>query len=337
MKKTIALLAALLMLTLPLFGCGNATANTDATTTTTTGSPVKTPVSIGAIQGPTGIGMVHLMDSAKKDTTQNKYTFAVGSAPAEIGNKLVQGELDIAALPTNMAAALYNKTSGKIKLLAVNTLGVLYILENGETVNSIEDLRGKTIYSTGEGANPEYVLKYVLKQSGLDPEKDVKIEFLAENTELATRMASGEIKLAMVPEPQVSSIMVQNADVRVALSMNDAWEAVAGENSKLMMGCVAVRDEFLQENKAAVDTFLTEYAASINATSDVETTAALCETHGIIPKAPIAKKAIPNCQITFVKGAEMKAQISNYYDVLFTANPASIGGAVPTDTFYYEG
>lgn len=336
MKKTIALLAALLVLTLPLFGCAGNTADTN-NTTTTTASPVKTPVSVGAIQGPTGIGMVQLMDDAKNGTTKNNYSFAVGSAPAEIGNKLVQGELDIAALPTNMAAALYNKTSGKIKLLAVNTLGVLYILENGETIQSMEDLRGKTIYSTGEGANPEYVLKYVLKQSGLDPEKDVKIEFLAENTELAARMASGEIKLAMVPEPQVSSIMVQNADVRVALSMNDVWESVAGEGSKLMMGCVAVRDDFLKENKAAVDTFLTEYAASISATANVDATATLCETYGIIPKAAIAKKAIPNCEITFVKGAEMKAQIGNYYDVLFAANPASIGGAVPTDAFYYEG
>ncbi len=335
MKKTMALIATLCILALSLVGCG--TNNTPDTTTTTTNPPVKASVSVGAIQGPTGIGMVQLMDAAKKGTTTNNYTFAVGSAPAEIGNKLVQGELDIAALPTNMAAALYNKTSGKVKLLAVNTLGVLYMLENGDTVQSMEDLRGKTIYSTGEGANPEYILKYVLQQSGLDPEKDVKIEFLAENTELATRMASGEIKLAMVPEPQVSSIMVQNADVRVALSMNDVWESVAGENSKLMMGCVAVRGDFLQENKTAVDAFLTEYAASISATADVEATAALCETFGIIPKAAIAKKAIPNCEITFVKGAEMKAQIGNYYDVLFAANPASIGGAIPTDTFYYEG
>lgn len=334
MKKHITLLTVLLLMVTLLFGC---TPDNNDTTTTTTGTPAKTQVSVGTIQGPTGIGMVHLMEADAAGTATNDYAFSVGSTPQEIGTKLAQGEVNIAAVPTNLAASLYQKTSGKVKLLAVNTLGVLYILENGTAIESIEDLRGKTIYSTGEGANPEYVLKYVLEKNGLTPGKDVTIEFIAENTELATRMATGEIKLAMVPEPQVSSIMVQNADVRLALSMNDAWNAVAGENSKLMMGCVAVRADFLEHNKAAVNAFLTEYASSIAATSNVEATAALCETYGIIPKAAIAKKAIPNCQITFVSGTEMKTQIAGYYDVLYTADPTSIGGALPDDVFYYVG
>ena len=333
MKKHIALVAAVLLLAVALFGCSP----DGGSTTTTTTAPQKTAVSIGTIQGPTGIGMVNLMEANALGTATNDYTFTVGSTPQEIGTKLAQGALDIAALPTNLAASLYQKTSGKVKLLAVNTLGVLYILENGTAINSIEDLRGKTIYSTGEGANPEYILKYVLEKNGLTPGKDVTIEFIAENTELATRMVSGDIQLAMVPEPQVSSIMAQNADVRVALSMNDAWEAVAEGNSKLMMGCVAVRTAFLEQNEAAVKAFLTEYQASTAETAQLETTAALCEKHGIIPKAAIAKKAIPNCQITFVSGADMKAQIADYYEVLFAANPTSIGGKLPDDAFYYAG
>lgn len=334
MKKHIALTAVLLLLATLLFGCA---AGDGATSTTTTATPAKAQVAIGTIQGPTGIGMVNLMDADAKGTAANDYTFTVGSTPQEIGTKLAQGALDMAALPTNLAASLYQKTSGKVKLLAVNTLGVLYILENGSGVQSIADLRGKTIYSTGEGANPEYILKYVLEKNGLTVGKDVNIEFIAENTELATRMASGDIKLAMVPEPQVSSITAQNADVRVALSMNTEWEAVAGENNKLMMGCVAVRAEFLEKNKAAVDAFLNEYKTSAAATAQVDATAALCETYGIIPKAAIAKKAIPNCQITFVAGADMKAQITAYYDVLFAANPTSIGGKLPENDFYYVG
>ncbi|MBR2406885.1 MAG: PhnD/SsuA/transferrin family substrate-binding protein [Clostridia bacterium] len=334
MKKHIALTAVLLLLATLLFGCA---AGDGATSTTTTATPTKTQVAIGTIQGPTGIGMVNLMEADAKGTAANDYTFTVGSTPQEIGTKLAQGALDMAALPTNLAASLYQKTSGKVKLLAVNTLGVLYILENGSGVQSIADLRGKTIYSTGEGANPEYILKYVLEKNGLTVGKDVNIEFIAENTELATRMASGDIKLAMVPEPQVSSITAQNADVRVALSMNTEWEAVAGENNKLMMGCVAVRAEFLEKNKAAVDAFLNEYKTSAAATAQVDATAALCETYGIIPKAAIAKKAIPNCQITFVAGADMKAQITAYYDVLFAANPTSIGGKLPENDFYYVG
>ena len=283
------------------------------------------------------LGMVNLMEADSLGTTTNDYEFTVGSTPEEISTKLAQGALNMAAVPTNVAANLYQKTEGKVKLLAVNTLGVLYILENGETVTDIESLRGKTIYSTGEGANPEYVLKYVLEKNGLVPGKDVNIEFIAENTELATRMVSGDITLAMVPEPQVSVIQAQNASVRTAISMNTAWEAVADENSKLMMGCVAVRADFLEANKAAVDAFLTEYQASINATSNLETTSALCQTYGIVAKQAIAKKAIPNCQITFVAGTAMKEQIAGYYAMLYKANPKAVGGALPDDAFYYVG
>ncbi len=322
MKKTIAWLAVLLLVVLPFAGCAATPAE-------------KTVVNVGAIQGPTGIGMAHLMAADEAGTATNDYNFTVASSPEEISGKLVNNELNMAAVPTNMAAALYNKTQGKVKLLAVNTLGVLYILENGNTIQSLEDLRGKTVYSTGEGANPEYILRHVLEKNNLTDE--VTIEFLAENTELAAKMVSGAVTLAMVPEPVVSTITAQNKDVRVALSMNDAWNAVADENSRLMMGCVAVRTEFLESNKAAVDAFLKEYQTSVNATDDVDATAFLCEKYGIIPKAAIAKKAIPNCQLTFVKGEEMKKQIAGYYNVLFAANPKSVGGKLPDDVFYYVG
>lgn len=310
----------------------------------TTSKPEENPapkavVNVGTIQGPTGIGMVNLMEADKAGTSTNDYNFSVASSPDEISAKLANpnGGLDIAAVPTNLAAALYQKTQGKVKMLAVNTLGVLYLLENGNTVQSVADLRGKTIYSTGEGANPEYILRHVLSKNGIDPDKDVTLTFLAENTELAAKMVKGDVSIAMVPEPVVSTVTAQNQSVRVAFSFNDAWNAVADNNSKLMMGCVAVRSEFLEKNKDAVDAFLTEYKASVEKTSDVETTAALCETYGIIPKAAIAKKAIPNCGLVFVSGADMKAQIAGYYDVLFTANPKSLGGKLPDDAFYYAG
>lgn len=323
MKKLLALTLAVLLLATMAVGC-------------TTDEPAqKTTVRIGAIQGPTGIGMVHLMEADKNATAANEYEFTVSSVPQDIGTQLASGNLDIAAVPTNLAASLYQKTEGKVQLLAVNTLGVLYMLDNGNGITSIEDLKGKTIYSTGEGANPEYILRYVLEKNGIDPDKDVTIEFLAENTELVAKMVSGDIKLAMVPEPNVSSITAQNQNVKVALSMNTAWEAVAPQNSKLMMGCVAVRKEFAKTNKAAVEAFLTEYKASIEKTSDVELTATLCENYGIIPKAALAKKAIPNCQLTFVTGADMKTQIADYYQVLFNANPKAIGGKLPDDAFYY--
>ena len=325
MKKSICVLLAIFLMLSVTAGCAK-------------DPVVKTAVNVGAIQGPTGIGMTHLMDADTNNTATNDYTFTVCSTPQDAGNQLASGKLDIAALPTNLAASLYQKTQGKIQLLAVNTLGVLCMLENGNTVQSIADLRGKTIYSTGEGANPEYILRYVLSKNGIDPDKDVTIKFLAENTELVAKMVSGEVKIAMVPEPNVSNITVKNTNVRIAVSMNDAWDAVADQNSKLMMGCVAVRKEFLENNKAAVDAFLVEYKASIEkATQNVEKTAELCETYGIIPKAALAKKAIPNCQLVFVSGDAMKSQISGYYQVLASYNPKAIGGKLPDDGFYYAG
>ena len=327
MKKGICVLLAIFLMVAGAAGCAKEPAPT-----------VKTAVNVGAIQGPTGIGMTHLMEADTNNTATNDYTFTVCSTPQDAGNQLASGKLDIAALPTNLAASLYQKTQGKVQLLAVNTLGVLYMLENGNTVQSIADLRGKTIYSTGEGANPEYILRYVLSKNGIDPDKDVTIKFLAENTELVTKMVSGEVKIAMVPEPNVSNITTKNTDVRIAASMNDAWNAVADQNSKLMMGCVAVRKEFLENNKAAVDAFLVEYKASIEkATQNVEKTAQLCETYGIIPKAALAKKAIPNCQLVFVAGDTMKTQINGYYQVLASYNPKAIGGKLPDDGFYYAG
>ncbi len=322
MKKIISLCSALLLLITLLTACSGV--NTTPKT-----------VRIAAIQGPTGIGMVHLMDAAAENTTENTYEFSVSSAPTEVGPKLTNGDVDIAALPTNMAVSLYNKTNGGVRLLAVNTLGVLYMLENGNTIQSVDDLKGKTIYTTGQGANPEYVLNYVLKENGINPATDVTIKFVSENTELATLMVSGDATIAMVPQPAVSTIITQNADIRIALSMNDQWEAVAGEENKLMMGCVAVRTEFLENHPKEVEAFLNEYKSSIEKTTDVDATAALCEEYGIIPKAAIAKKAIPYCELTFVSGAEMKAQITKYYSVLFDANPTSIGGKLPDDTFYY--
>lgn len=336
MKKLFALITALLLLASLLVGCSPAEElYTPGGSETETGKAV---VNIGGIIGPTGIGMANLIAVDGEGTTANDYRFAFSSVPQDIAAKLTQGAVDIAALPTNLAVSLYNKTSGGVKILAVNTLGVLHILENGNSVKSIADLKGKTIYSTGEGANPEYILKYVLEKNGLTPGEDVTVKFIAENDALSAQMASGDIKLALVPEPQVSVITTKNPAVRAAINMNDAWEAVADEGSKLMMGCVAVRAEFLKNNKAAVDAFLTEYATSITAaTADVQKTANLCKTYGILPNAAIAAKAIPNCALTCVKGAEMKAQIQGYYNVLFTANPKSIGGKLPADDFYYVG
>ncbi len=325
--------AACLLAVVLAAGCASAPEDTSSVAGSSTSSEVKTAVRIQTIKGPTGIGMVHLMDAQEKGTAQNDYTFTVASSPDEITAKILNDEVDIAAAPTNLAAVLYNRTEGNVTMLAVNTLGVLHILENGDTIQTAADLKGKTIYTTGQGANPEYVLRHILQKNGIDPDKDVTIEFVQENEELAALMDSGTATVAMVPEPTATTVLTKNASIRRALDMTAEWDKVA--DGQLMMGCVIVRNKFLKEHPDAVKTFLSEYEDSIQAASDIDATAALCETTGIIPKAAVAKQAIPGCNLTFVAGETMKTEINGYFAVLFEANPKSLGGKLPDDAFYY--
>lgn len=339
-KKLFVLLLALAV-ALTAFGCttapatdkeDNATTTTE-TTTTTTVAPKRTPLSVAGIQGPTGVGLANLMRSAP-NSEAIEYSFMIASSPDEVVGKFSSGDVQVASVPTNLAAKLYKKLGGDVQVLALNTAGVLYMLENGNKVQSVADLRGKTIYSTGEGANPEYVLRHILKKNGIDPDKDVTIRFLAENSELVAKLATGEISLAMVPEPAATTAMTKNPDLRMAISMDAAWKAVEPD-SDMMMGCVIAKKSFVKENTEAVQAFLAEYKTSIEAVADVDATAKLCADFGIIAAEPIAKKAIPRCNVVFVSGADMKPAIHGYYEILFDADPTSIGGAVPNDEFYF--
>ena len=331
-KSIISLLLALTM-ALSLTACGTQ-ADTEPQQPDDTPAPAE--VNLYVLSGPTGIGAMNLWAAADAGETQNTYHITMPGANDEVVAAISNGDADIAAVATNLAATLYNKTSGGVTVLAVNTLGVLSLLGSGQEIASIADLAGKTIYASGQGANPEYILRYVLNGNGLDPDKDVTIRFVGEGSELLTVWQTDPEAVIMAPQPVATSILMQNENARTLFNMTDEWDRVPGGDSTLMMGCVIVRNEFLQENPGAVALFLQEYAASIEkAQSDVEGTAALCEQYGLIPKAALAQKAIPSCGLTFVTGAEMKSALSGYLQVMFDADPKSVGGAMPGDDFYY--
>ena len=335
MKSIKSLVSLLLALTLALSlnACGTQ-ANTEPEQPDDTPTPAE--VNLYVLSGPTGIGAMNLWAAADAGETQNTYHITMPGANDEVVAAISNGDADIAAVATNLAATLYNKTSGGVTVLAVNTLGVLSLLGNGQEVATIADLAGKTIYAPGQGANPEYILRYVLTGNGLDPDKDVTIQFVGEGSELLTVWQTDPEAIIMAPQPVATSILMQNENAVTLFNMTDEWDKVSGGDSTLMMGCVIVRNEFLQENPGAVALFLQEYAASIEkAQSDVEGTAALCEQYGLIPKAALAKAAIPSCGLTFVTGAEMKSALSGYLQVMFDADPKSVGGAMPGDDFYY--
>ena len=285
---------------------------------------------IAGLKGPTTMGLVNLMNSADGAN----YEFTMYGAADEIVPLLVKGELDAAAVPANLAATLYQKTEGTVEVACVNTLGVLYILENGETIQSVADLKGQTIVTTGKGTTPEYVLRYVLSQNGIDPDADVTIEYCSEATEALSQVQAGMASIAMLPQPFVTSALSQVEGLRVALDMNEEWEAVAG--SQLVTGVLVARKDAIEADPAAFEAFLDGYAASVEAANtDLEGTAALCEQYGIVAKAALAQKALPACNIVFETGDQMKTDLVNYFQVLFDADPASVGGALPADDFYY--
>ncbi|MCC8073490.1 MAG: ABC transporter substrate-binding protein [Clostridiales bacterium] len=331
MKKTLSILLAMVMI-FSFAACSN---NAQEETETTEAVDNVT-VNAYVISGPTGIGAVNMMKDSDNGSLDTDYNFTVVSSPDEVVSKISNGEADIAAVATNLAASLYNKTDGGVQIIAVNTLGVLYVLNNtGDEINSIEDLKGRTIYTTGQGANPEYIINYVLENNGIDPENDVTIEFKSEGSELVSVWATEPDAVIIAPQPVATSITTNYEGSVQCLDLTDEWEKI-DDSSSLMMGCVVARTEFIEEHPQVIESFLEDYENSINAiTDDLETTASLCEEYGIVSAAAIAQNAIPYCNICFITGDEMKEQLTGYLNVLYTADPTSIGGAMPDDDFWY--
>lgn len=303
----------------------------------TTAPAEKIDMKIAALKGATAIGMVKMMEDASLGETANNYQFTVAGTADEITAGLIKGEFDMAAVPCNLASVLYNKTEGKIKLAGINTLGVLYIVETGETIQTVEDLKGKTIYSTGLGTTPQYTLNYLLTSYGIDPEKDLTIEYKAEATEVAAILSEAEDAIAMLPQPYVTTVMMSNDKVRIALDVAAEWDKVSQGESSVVTGVVVVRKEFLEENTQAFDAFLKDYKASADfANTNIEEAATLLEKYDIFKAGPM-KKAIPYCNITLITGEEMKTKVGGYLKTLFDQNPQAVGGKLPDDDFYYLG
>lgn len=299
-------------------------------------SDEKVTVKVAVLSGPTGMGIVKMIADNNAGKTDNKYVIDIFADPTEVIAKVKLGEYDLAALPTNVAAKLYNMQDVDIQMAAINTLGVLYMLEaDGNIVNSIADLRGKTIYANGQGSNPQYVLEHLLEKNGLVIGTDVNIVYEADADKVVAALTNKTTNVVMLPEPKVTATLKQLENVRVALDMTEEWNKV--EDYQLTQGCVVVQSKFVKDHKAQLDKFLDEYKASIDfVNANVDEASQLVVDAGIIAKAPIAKLAIPGCKLTFIEGEQMKNCASPFYGVMHKSNPASIGGSIPDDDFYYS-
>ena len=347
MKKLLSLLCVLSLSAALLAGCSTAG---DAGTSETPGSS-STPsdvtemadpidVNVMALKGPTAMGMVEFMNEADSGTiTDNNYHFNITAATDEVSAALAQGTTDIATVPANLASVLYNNTEGGVQVLAINTLGVLYIVESGDTVHSVEDLRGKTIYASGKGNTPEAALNYVLTQNGIDPSADVTIEWKSEQAECLSALMAEENAIAMLPQPFVTTAQAKSESLRVALDLTEEWDALQADSdtpSTLVTGVVVARTTFVEEHPEVVSAFLDHYQESVDyVNSNVEEAAQLVGQYEIVT-AEVAQKALPECNIVFIEGAEMKEKLSGYLSVLFEQNPQSVGGALPDDAFYFS-
>ncbi|MDO4867972.1 MAG: PhnD/SsuA/transferrin family substrate-binding protein [Clostridia bacterium] len=288
---------------------------------------------VGALKGPTAMGMVGMMrDNA------DSYSFTLAAAPDEVVPLLVKGELDIAAVPANLGAVLYNNTQGAVKALAINTLGVLYIVERGDTVHALEDLKGRTLVTAGKGSTPEYALNALLRGAGLDPESDVTIEFKSEHAECLAAMLNDETLVAMLPQPFATVAQTKADDLRIALDLTAEWDAQQAQSenpSAMITGIVVARADFVESNPEAVSQFMADYAASVAfVQSDVPGAAQLIGEFDIFEAGP-AEKALPYCNIVFIDGEEMHGLLGGYLAELFAQDPASVGGALPDESFYY--
>ena len=294
-------------------------------------------VRVGSLKGPTSMGILFLMDKAQRGETEESYEFRMAAGADELLPLMAKGELDIALVPANVAALLYQKTEGGVAVIDINTLGVLYMVTGTAEVSSVADLKDRTIYLTGKGTTPEASLRYILETNGLT-EADYALEFKSEATEVAAVLAENPDAIGLLPQPFVTAALMQNDELRVVLDMNEEWLHIGNGAEGMVTGVTVVRKDFLEEHPRAVEAFLEEHALSVAAVNeDAEAGAALAVQAGIVAKEPIALKAIPQCNIVCVTGQEMKDALSAYLQVLAEFNGELVGGRLPGDDFYYLG
>ncbi|MDO4542874.1 MAG: ABC transporter substrate-binding protein, partial [Bacillota bacterium] len=280
---------------------------------------------VATLKGPTGMDMAEVMKE-----NNGQYDFELASSPDEITGSIISGDIDIAAVPTNLAATLYQKTNGQIQIAAVNTLGVLYILEKGDSINSMADLSGKTILTAGQGTTAEYVLNYL--KNALYIDENITVDFASEHSEVATKAQAGEYDIVVLPEPYVTSLTTADSDFRIALDLTEEWENTGA--GQLAMGCLVVQKDFSEQNPEALADFMSAYERSVDYVNSNPAEAATDMESFDIIKAAVAEKAIPNCNIVYITGTEMQDALDSFYNVIFEADPQSVGGALPTEDLY---
>ena len=288
-------------------------------------------INVSVLNGSTGFGAAKLISDSEEGKTALNYNFTVEKLAENVTKGLINGSIDIAALPTNAAAALYKKTEGGVKIAAVNTLGVLYLVTNGEklSINNISELEGKTIYCPDQ--NPAFIFKAICNAHGVNVTIDT---YYAKPEELRDALVNGMVDMAVIPEPMVTIAKSKNNKLTTALDLTEEWEKAYGENT-LLQGCIVVRTEWAEAHPQELEQFLAEYKASIEYTnSNPKEASQLVVAAGMVEAAPVAEKAIPKCNIVYMDGDEMAAALDVFFAKLYEQDPKAVGGALPDSEIY---
>lgn len=323
MKRIISLLLVTLLIIGSMAGCNKAE------------EPVSSQdVMIAGLKGPTSMGMIKLFEEKALNSDSYRVEYMAESAPESLVGKIINGDVQIAAVPTNLASVLYNKTEGEVQFLALNTLGVIHLVGSAD-IKSLEDLKGQTLYVSGQGATPDYAINYILEQSGL--KDDIEIEFFPDHSSLAQAVIAGDAPAAVLPQPFVTQVVMKAENVSLLVDLNEAWNEASGNSGNLAMGCLIVNKEFAENNKEFIVEFMTEYEKSVAWVNENPAEAGvLIESNGILPNAKLAEAAIPNCAIVFKTAKEAKDEINTFLEILMNFNPSSIGGKLPNEDFFYS-
>jgi len=338
MKKNLTLVLCLVLVFALLAGCGTKTEPASPTPSEAAASPSpveQVKVSVAGLAGPTSMGMIKMISEKALNSDAYAVNYEIASAPDTLTGKLINGEVQIAALPTNSAAVLYNKTQGQIQFLAQNTLGVLYLVgKDASGITSLKDLAGKTVALSGSGGVPQYAMEYILDKAGI--KDSVTLNYLTDHASTAQALLAGDAELAVLPQPFVTQVLAKDASLKILLDINEEWNTASGGKSALSMGCLVVNKAFAEENPEFIAEFLKQYEASVNYVNENPADAAkLIAEAGIVQSAELAEKAIPYCNIVYKSAQDAKNEISGFLQVLYDFAPASVGGTLPDDGFYY--
>ena len=341
MKKTSFLLVVLFVLIFTA-GCNNGPAETPTPDENAEETPMPEEpadvkpvnVTIAGLKGPTSIGMIKMIDEKALKSDKYNVEYIQESAPDSLTGKIINGDIQISSVPINLASVLYNKTQGKVQLLAVNTIGNLYIVGT-EDISSVSQLECKTLGMSAKGSTPDFAMNYILKQTGL--EGKTELNYALDHATLAQSVIAEDTRVALLPQPFVTQTTLKNPNVKMLIDLNEAWNDATGGKSELFTGCIIINKEFAENNPEFVDEFLKQYENSVNWVLENQKEASvLTAKHEIMPDAVLVEKALPYCGITFRKAAEAKDSLNSFYQILFDSNPASVGGSMPDDEFYFK-